>query len=950
MRSAMRDPVLQDKNFVKARAATQRFYGVDPSAYMALGAAQSRAALAQGRMGLQFGETVQRATNAAIEADSILQTAAADSALSELKSWSAEYAADISENDLTFFDGDKYGYEKLQEQYKKDLEKKKSELRSRYKFSNGGIVNDYNNKARGVETALGNRVGDFTRNAQLDLGRAEVQRRMNKGFDTREELYGALDTASAFYSPEEMVKMEAVALSAFEGRQTQTLIDGVKTSNKALSLIEEELIEKVKSGNTRLTSSQLNEFGSQIRDQMKSNILNADAKMATAETIEELDAAYAEAMEMGNFSGSSQEDIEPHLRMAQAAYEEQANRIAVTNLTDMVRDSKGRVVLTEENIRAQSQAAYDSPHLTEKGREEVYEDIEKNVIEYYASRMRLAEQAGTSAKDYVNELALDPTSDLMLPKDTEGSVKLGVITELQKIATDLAKKAEDEAARLVTFTQDELDAMAWGRGEMSIMDPKRQAKLAESAWATYRSESNRINKKNEKPTQQILYDFAADTGVIPPSYGRTLDKTIMSNGPVEARVAAIIEFTNLNAMTGGNLRYNSKLGISDAASAMAIDMAATLKTLPPEEQLKAMSNYLMGLNNRSDAGLKNQWTDVYSRADKQRELFQVHWSTMQEAGVKLPEMTDEFLSVAKKAYEDEYYRNGGSASLAAHDALVQTLQKTYIVGDQLMTGRNPLNENVNASANRTAGDENPVWVSMQDIVAQHEGIDMEDVVWVPVAGDNGFMAVYLYGGPENQVLGYLGNNELTERGLEVQNAVNAQGQLDAAKQKRKEFEATLGSPFMGQYDAELNQAAMGDDLKEKKAAAVNEPMTTEERIALNAEIDAAMSEVNAVTVAEKEKLEAAKEGLNSPDPAKRAQAEMEVKIRRSPEFIHATEEIQDKLLERGREVVATEIEAGLHLEETTGEIQDPVEKSKNAVRTLREEIKRRKLAEQEAAE
>jgi len=37
MREAKRNPVLQDKDFVKAQAAQQRFYGVDPSAYMTLG-------------------------------------------------------------------------------------------------------------------------------------------------------------------------------------------------------------------------------------------------------------------------------------------------------------------------------------------------------------------------------------------------------------------------------------------------------------------------------------------------------------------------------------------------------------------------------------------------------------------------------------------------------------------------------------------------------------------------------------------------------------------------------------------------------------------------------------------------------------------------------------------------------------------------------------------------
>jgi hypothetical protein len=73
MRAARRDPVLQDTNFVKSQAAQQRFYGLDPSAYMALGNAQSRAATAQGNVGLAMGTAALKVDAAVQKVDNILQ-------------------------------------------------------------------------------------------------------------------------------------------------------------------------------------------------------------------------------------------------------------------------------------------------------------------------------------------------------------------------------------------------------------------------------------------------------------------------------------------------------------------------------------------------------------------------------------------------------------------------------------------------------------------------------------------------------------------------------------------------------------------------------------------------------------------------------------------------------------------------------------------------------------
>ena len=130
MSTAMRDPVLMDKNFVQSRAAIQKFIPKEnPKDYERLANAQMRAAQAEGNVGLALAEAGIKFGDAALQVNTIHQTTAADTRHADLKAWVGQYSADLSGVQLSAWNEERggYNYEFVEGDFEKAWKKKNEE-------------------------------------------------------------------------------------------------------------------------------------------------------------------------------------------------------------------------------------------------------------------------------------------------------------------------------------------------------------------------------------------------------------------------------------------------------------------------------------------------------------------------------------------------------------------------------------------------------------------------------------------------------------------------------------------------------------------------------------------------------------------------------------------------------------------------------------------------------
>ena len=905
MRAAKRNPVLQDTNFVKAQAAQQRFYGIDPSAYMTLGSAQSRAATARGNVGLAMGTAALKIDSAMQKVDETLQANAADTALAELKAWTADYSAEVGMTDLTIYDGRKYGYENLEEQYKKDLEDKKSELSQKYKITNGLIKQQYNNNVLGIETALGNTVSEFARNAQIDVGKAGIQKRLNKPFSTEEELMDTLYKAQSFYSAEEMVKIESAAYSNFEFGKVNTQIESIKNNNNALISKAQELENRILSGASKLRGEQASSLEERLNSLIKNNINNATIAINNAQTQEDLTAAYESALASGNYAGSNEEDASPHILKLRALYLERASKIELEDISSSMKDETGVTMLNDSTLRMGALAIQNSPHLTEADRGKAETELVKNVSENIAFKLTIEAKSGRDPQALMDDLknGLNTSIDSMLPENSYSDLKPDVITSAEKVTADLIAQANREETRLSKATIDAMEAKSWAWNPGSVADPKRQAALAEGAWNEYLKIAQRKNPHlnfEQMNPQRLLQEFAQRYKVIPPNIGRQLDADMKSQDP-NVKIAALQEYVALHNLSGSSLTQRTDLGVDKAQSTLAISLANTFSHLPPEEQMKAVSKAVTADFNSTNEGRVNSYKTL-SNAETYKTTMGDAYSKMRELDDSLPdELSPEFMDIAKVHYEDNYLSHGNS-DIAAAEAISTTLSASYIIDGSVFAGKHPLRDNQFTNANHSNSDDNPAWESMKELSAL-AGYEVEDVEFVPLQGMNGFELVDPMGrqlvDPDGNPL-FLMNDSLTESGLALKNKLSSQQALESAVSDEEDFDSALTPAQF--YDEEHRYAGLTEE--EKRYL-----QESEGRADLSGDLGGIQTPSSSMLQQDLELIEAAKQASLNPDPSVSEQGKKEWQIRTSSEFIKASEEGKEKMLSRGREIVAEKLRA-----------------------------------------
>ena len=155
MSSTMRSPVLQDKNFARNQAATQRFIPKEnPGDYERLASAQMRAAEAGGNVGIAVADAGISVANAMIEVDNIQQKSAFEAKRAELKSWVGGYAGSLSGENLTEMVNGKRRFSTVKKDFESEYKKFKKDLDQKYGLTNGFFKQEFANEELGIKDSI----------------------------------------------------------------------------------------------------------------------------------------------------------------------------------------------------------------------------------------------------------------------------------------------------------------------------------------------------------------------------------------------------------------------------------------------------------------------------------------------------------------------------------------------------------------------------------------------------------------------------------------------------------------------------------------------------------------------------------------------------------------------------------------------------------------------------
>jgi len=976
MREAKRAPVLQDKNFVKAQAAQQRFYGVDPSAYMTLGNAQARAATAQGNVGLAMGTAALKVDAAVQKVDDILQTTAANAAISELQDWSATYSADLSNRDLTEFDGEKYAHESVASQRDKDYKNKVEELRKKHKFSNALINSEFSSKASGIKTALSNRTNELVRNAEVNIGQSKLLEQFSKGFTSEKAVNDWIEGAAPYYDAKELEEFRIKGMVSVEGANFKTIFENVKTDNRALNEVKDGEIRKSMEGNTLQSQADINAHISQINRQIDLNVANAEVALDQAQDMDQLNDAYAKAMAAGNFAGAGQPNVEPYFKAFEEKYQKNVDRILLREDKTAVRLSTGALVVNKNMHMQRVDKAVElvaSGTLSDEGEETLRKSIVDDAAEFWTNRVIAGMKWDRTAAQVVADLAQMSPEDLHLFPGSLATDHLTLINKLEAIASNLDKQAALKAEDIDLRTSEE--QLGFDMATSGLRPPPETAKGSiDYAWEVFKSESIRSQKEGsgyvigggaatKKNTMQLLEEFVAQTGGIPTSMAASFNAALsharggkLREDPniLTAAVDAMSLLHHYNNISGGTFLSAAEDGhwaIDNANAKMAIELQGRLKSAPVEQQQEIIADYLLAEQGRRNVDKKAEYGKVGSE-ETRTALFNEVWAGIQEANSDLPDLTDQFIAASSKIFEDIWYSVGGnsdSGKYAATLAIGRMLEETFVMNGELGYGEHPLNTNIHRSPNRVADDNNPVWASIKQI-SEKAGVEPEELQFIRDGSGEGYL-IYLNGGASrledeagNPVIFW--DDEVTEWGQVLRSEIDTEAKVSIAEEQ---LEATINKnneTNLVTYDAELRASTTASG-KQREI----EDLIGSEKLQ-GAELDAALAEharlgeeAELEMEVQIQALEEAKERRESDDYATRKHAEAEVARRQTRDFINASPEMQEEMLDDVRVKVNGVLQAEAERAAATEIIEDPVESAKDSLQKLRDEVRRRKEAE-----
>ena len=987
MRAARRDPVLQDTNFVKSQAAQQRFYGLDPSAYMALGNAQSRAATAQGNVGLAMGTAALKVDAAVQKVDNILQSTAASSAASEYRDWAATYTADLSNTDLTEFDGKKHKYDSVSEQRKKDSEKFLAELRKKYKFSDASIVADYNSKVSGVDTAHTNRINELIRNAEINVGQASLQETAAKGFSHEGQLEEFLKEASPFYNENQLAEMRVEGLASIENQSLENIISNYKLSNNDLAQIEAKLVQDQLENKTRLSDAAVKQKVAEIERFERVNIANTKVNLDQARTEEELNALFKEAVNFGNFKGADQPNADSHLLEFQELYQTNLDRILVGEDAKSTRFPDGSLKgsrMAHEIRLSNAQALKESGKLSAKGEAALRANMIKDSTEFHTGLLRVAIKNGTPAQDVVRDIYthLQPEEMYLLP-GTWSDDKYELISKLTRIAAGLDAKAEAEALLIQKRTSQEQFAFDVVNGVNTNATTKDKKEVVDHMWTVFQDNSiqaqrqgagygGTTNTPEKKDQIDEIADFLVEHNALPSFWVTRMSEAISAGlnssalnegndnskkilDDATAFLGLLEEYGRMG--NGTFMAVAEDYGFSKEHVKLAAEVGSRWSHLSPAEQVERTRDYLLTQQGLKKPTLVAAWQSI-NKEENRDALFNKEWEKIREVNPDLPELTDQLKAIIIVRWKDLYFSGNESTSgeYAAKLAMSEIMGETYNVDGQLnyaMNGKHPLISNIYGSSNRIGDDNNPVWVTVKDIAAKFEIEDAAGLKFRRNAEDTGYMVF----GPDGKQLVNMtddeGNplpldkhrvvtlfdDELSQSGADLRKGIDLDAKIDALKR-------TLESTTQGDqnkvinWSLSVNQSTDAWKQREELYKQIGSgPMSIEEQRALYQDIQDLGELIEAQSEPQLEALEDAKNRVKSDDYKTRRLAEEEVKLRQNSTFIVASPEMKQKMLDKITADLWKLLEAETEKEVELDYIEDDVERSKANIKAMRDKVK-----------
>jgi len=987
MREAKREPVLQDKQFVKAQAAQQRFYGVDPNAYMTLGNAQSRAATAKGNMGLALGNTALKVDAAIHKVDNMLQATAANSAAAKYRDWAANYTADVSNTDLTDFDGKQYRHQTVAEQRKKDSDKFLQGLRKQYQFSDSSIVADFDSKISGINTAHTNRIGEMIRNAEINIGQADLVERAQKGFSNPGEVEEFLKAAEPFYDAKQLADLKIAGLNTVEHTNLRVLLENSQNSNRALQQIEDDLIENQLDNKTYLSPSEVKQYIADIDKNRRINIANVSVSLSSADTLEDLNQLAAEATESGNFSGSNQPNLEEHLEEFNKLYAKNKDRILVADDKKSVRWSDGSI----RTNRADHEARLDNAQnlrknkaLTEAGEKELRKSMVDDSIEFHTQLLRAEIENGKRASDIVRDVywGMDPEQMYLLP-GSFGDDKAEVLRKLGVIADGLDKKRDAQLAALQVRTTDEQLAFDIVNGVATNVTTADKKDVVDHMWTVHMDNSiqaqrqgagfgGTTNNPEKKAPMDEIKDFLNEHNALPSFWvtrmseaiNAGLNSTALNEGNDHSKkilndaTAMLGLLEEYGRMSDGTFMAVAKeYGFTEEHVKLASEIGGRWRHLPPAEQISRTKDYLLREQGMKKPEMVASFKSV-NEAEYRDAMFDTEWEEIRKVNPGLPKLTDQIRAVIAVRYKDLYFAGNDTTTgeYAAKLAISAIMGETYHIDGKLhhaMNGKHPLITNIYGSPNRLADENNPVWVTMQDIAAKFEIEDASDLKFVRNAEDTGYMVF----GPDGKQLVNMTDNEgnplpldkhrqvtmhddeLSESGARLRTGIEIDEKIASLKR-------TLESTTQDDQNKVLNwglaveQSTDAWKTREEFFKYMGSGgVPPEEQATFNEQLAELDESIKAQAEPQLRALEEAKERVKSDDYYTRRLAEEEVKLRQNSTFIVASPEMKQKMLDKITVDLNKLLEAEAEKEAELDYIEDDVERSKANIKAMRDKVK-----------
>ena len=987
MREAKREPILQDKQFVKAQATQQRFYGVDPNAYMTLGNAQSRAATAKGNMGLALGNTALKVDAAIHKVDNMLQATAANSAAAKYRDWAANYTADVSNTDLTDFDGKQYRHQTVAEQRKKDSEKFIQDLRKQYQFSDSSIVAEFDSKVSGINTAHTNRIGELVRNAEMNIGQADLVERAKNGFKNVGEVEEFLKAADPFYDAKQIAELKINGMKSVEVFTLQNVLDNSEMSNRALKQVEEDLANSQLTNNTYLSDAEVKQYIGQIGVKRRTNVANTEVNLKQAETVDELTKFYNEAVQFGTFAGSDQPNAAEHLKEFDKLYAAQMDRILIGEDAKSVRFPDGSIkgtTMAHEIRLSNALELKASGQLTEAGEASLRKNMIKDSIEFHTGLMRKEILNGTPASEVVRDVYewMQP-EDMYLFPGTWSEDKYEVMTALKRIATGLDAKRTAELALIKDRTLNEQFAFDVVNGVTTNATTKDKKEVVDHMWTVFQDNSiqsqrqaagygGTTNNPEKKPLMDEIADFLVEHNALPSFWVERMSETISAGlnssalnegndnskeilNQATAFVGLLEEYGRMG--NGTFMAVAKDYGFSEEHVKLAAEIGSRWRHLPPAEQVERTRDYLLTQQGLKKPLLAASFESI-NKEENRNALFDNEWNQIREVNSDLPELTDQLRAIISVRFKDLYFAGNQSTTgeYAAKLAISEIMGETYNLNGQLkyaVNGKHPLISNIYGSSNRIADDNNPVWVTMKDIAAKFEIEDAAGLRFERNAEDTGYMVFDPNGEQLINMTDDEGNplpldkhravvmfdDELSQAGADLRKGIDIDEKIDALKN-------TLASTTQDDQNKVVNWGLAvqqsTDAWKQREEFFEymgSGEMTPEEQQGINQKIAELGELIEAQSEPQLQALEEAKDRIKSDDYQTRRLAEEEVKLRQNSTFIVASPEMKQEMLDKIMVDLNKLMEAEAEKEVELDYIEDDVERSKANIKAMRDKVK-----------